>query len=268
MRKKDKMRPILRFAAFVVFVVVFSCASGHARSNRVQVDQNQITVHVDGIALEDILETVANSTGVQFIVDQELAKKRITLEFDRLPLADGIKKILFSVNHAILEDDSGKLWKVFVFGQGTDSLTFGETNEPDESDERPTRRHAAKTASLIEESDATELMDPEALTEEEEFDSADDEEMSEDSVSLTNELSESHTTRSYAASRTQENDTEGPPIGQDQEFEGPPESQGQESTGPPGSDETPSDGPPNMVEVDQGPPMTSESGQTEGPPQE
>ena len=258
------MRSILKSAAFILVVLAFSCTSGHARSNRVQVDQNQITVHVDGIALEDILETVANSTGVQFIVDQELAKKRITLEFDRLPLTAGIKKILFSLNHATLEDDSGKLRKVFIFGQGTDSLTFGETDEPDESDERPTRRHSTKTASFIEESDATELLHQEALTEDEESDSADDEEMIEDSVSLTTEFPESHSKRSYAASQGQ--DAEGPPIGQDQEFEGPPESQAQESTGPSGSGETPSDGPPSMAEVDQGPPMTSESGQTEGPP--
>jgi len=266
------MRSIVKFTALNLVVLVVFCVSAHARSNRVQVDQNQITVDVAAMSLEDILEVVANATGVQFIVDRELAGKRITMEFDRLPLSDGIKKILFSVNHATLEDDSGRLHKVFVFGSGTEALTLGHDIEPRESPRKTTRRRSARNVTALEQDDAAEIEDQDPLAEDEELGLADEEELVEDGSSLTEEAHDSHTRDSnvvVSRAKTQDAD-EGPPAGQDQEFEGPPQSQGPETAGPPdsGSGEMSSDGPPNMVDVDQGPPTTSESGTMAGPPQD
>jgi len=266
------MRSIVKFTALNLVVLVLFCLSAYARSNRVQVDQNHITVDVAAMSLEDILEVVANATGVQFIVDRELAGKRITMEFERLPLSDGIKKILFSVNHATLEDDSGRLHKVFVFGSGTEALTLGHDIEPRESRRSQTHRPSAKTVAALDEVDRMDIPDHEHSTEDSEFGLIDTEEIVEDTSSLTQEAHDSHTRDSnvvVSRAKTQDAD-EGPPAGQDQEFEGPPQSQGSETAEPPdsGSGEMPSDGPPNTVDVDQGPPATSGSDTMEGPPQD
>ena len=263
------MRSIVKFTALGIVVLVFLfCVSAYAKSNRVQVDPNHITVDVAAMALEDILEVVANATGVQFIIDQELASKQITMEFNRLPLSEGVKKILSSLNHATLEDDSGKLRKVFIFGDGMQALTLGHDIEADETPRTKTHKRPTRTVAALEEGDATETPDHELLTEDEEFESADEEELVEDTISLTEEPNDSQIQHSHVVSRTENQDTEGPPAGQDQEFEGPPESQEAESVGPSDSGEPPSDGPPNTLDVNQGPPMTSESSPMEGPPQD
>jgi hypothetical protein len=262
------MKPILKSIAIGMTVVVVVFSQSYGESNGVRFDKNGLSVHAKGMALEDLFERLAEATGIQFIIDNDLAKTAAFHDFEGLPLLVGIKKILSPLNHAMIEDDSGRVSKVFIFGEGKDTMTLGERGRPEKPRGRRTDRYSAKRASAVQESDETDLPDVESLTEDEEFDSADDEEIPEDAISLTDEFHDSQTERAYGVSGRKAEDTEGPPIGQIQELEGPPESQQQEYGGPPDSGEISSDGPPTMTGPDNPPPMSSESGQMEGPPEE
>jgi len=226
------MRPVLRYAAIamVVFTVFFN--QSHAGSNRVQVHKDRLTVHVKGMVLEDLFETLAEATGIQFIVDEELARTAVSLDFEGLPLLDGIKKILSPLNHAMIEDDSGKLSRVFVFGQGKASVTLGDQREAEDSldDLKPDRSEEATS-----EREKRQNTPPPDQTAPEENEPAYFEGPPTETVPL----------------------ADGPPDSQDQQFDGPPETKGHQS-----------DGPPDVTGTDNPPPESSDPGEMEGPPQD
>lgn len=104
----------------VIALSMIASNSIWAASDRgfVQVEGDRLTVHAANVTLKDLLMSVSKKTGVEFIVSEGLAEEYVSLEFDRLPLAAGIKKIVRLYNHAAINDEAGKLSKVFVFAHG------------------------------------------------------------------------------------------------------------------------------------------------------
>ena len=269
---------MLRNTSIAFLFLMILCCQLYAESTRVAFTKNGLTIHAQRIALGDLLETVAEATGVQFVVDKEVARTTVTLDFEDAPLSDGIKRILSSQNHAMIEDDAGRLSRVFVFGQGKEAVTFGD-HEPGEDYREDPERDRTERADLGSRRRRTVSRTSRDIPPEQEEDSADLDELFEEANTAEEEPIASEDEDSYVLLDREEQTSSGPPISQDQEFDGPPDSETQHHEGPPKaeihtSDEPPEshdqplDGPPVDVTVDNPPPSSSGGGEMDGPPQD
>ena len=105
----------------------------------VQVDGDRLTVQAANVALKELLMSVSKETGVEFIVSEGLAEEYVSFEFDKLPLAVGIKRILRPYNHAAINDKAGKLSKVFVFAPGKNGFGIAsivKNNQKEENEQK------------------------------------------------------------------------------------------------------------------------------------
>lgn len=92
----------------------------------VDFDGKRLSVHADGVALGQLLSTMAEQTGVQFSYDDLVADIVIYANFDSSPLPDGIRRILSQFNHAVIYDRSGQVKYVLVLRrQGASSKSAG-----------------------------------------------------------------------------------------------------------------------------------------------
>ena len=100
----------------ISFIISFQNSSA-ATTARVDYDRNRLSVHADGIALGELLSMVEKQTGVRFSYDDLLAETIVYANFENNVLADGIKRILSQLNHAIVYDGSGGIRTVFIVGR-------------------------------------------------------------------------------------------------------------------------------------------------------
>jgi hypothetical protein len=123
------MRLRVKHSAFVMLLLsllVSRCLWAANNANSVEVDRERLTVHVRGITLAELLVSVSEVTGVEFVIDGRLTRVEVSVDFQRLTFSEGIKKIIHSLNlnFATVADASGNISKVFIFSQGTASVTL------------------------------------------------------------------------------------------------------------------------------------------------
>ncbi len=88
----------------------------------VKYDGKRLSVQADGVALGQLLSEVEKQTGVRFSYDDFLAETVVYANFENNTLADGIKRILSQLNHAIVYDGSGDIRTVLVVDRQMASL--------------------------------------------------------------------------------------------------------------------------------------------------
>lgn len=105
----------------LVMLVVGILVGGHLRAatggNTVEVDGDRLSVHAEGVALDELLAVVEEMTGVEFTFTGSVATKKIFVDFNGLPLSEGIKKIVNPLSCAAVYDNTGKLRRVVILGQ-------------------------------------------------------------------------------------------------------------------------------------------------------
>jgi hypothetical protein len=75
---------------------------------------DHISVQAKWVQLGDILMAIEQKTGIQFEANERILEKKIYVEFEGLHLQEAIKKILPSMNHAIVYNAPGKIHKVVI----------------------------------------------------------------------------------------------------------------------------------------------------------
>jgi hypothetical protein len=113
----------------------------------VQVNGDRLTVRAENITMRDLLMSVSEKTGVEFIMSEGLAEEYVSLDFEGLPLVIGIEKIVHSYNHAAINDETGKLSKVYIFSKGKDgfkSASVVTTNQEGKSVSRDAAREMSQ----------------------------------------------------------------------------------------------------------------------------
>ncbi len=109
-----------RYAVIVLLIfLVFLCRSNFASidsvtSENVQVEGDCISVQAKGIILGELLKSIEKSTGIAFELNKSLLEKEITISFKELSLLEGIKKIIYPLNYAIVFDPGGVVSKVII----------------------------------------------------------------------------------------------------------------------------------------------------------
>jgi len=128
-------------------------------SNTVEVEGDRLSVHAEGMALGDLLMAVRDMTGVQFGFVGSVGQRKIFLDFEGLPLSEGIKKIILPSSFAAIYDEAGKLRRVLILetwkGSGMNAPRE-EESDPHESPQPGRRRILYSTRSGN--SDGSELL--------------------------------------------------------------------------------------------------------------
>lgn len=129
----------MRITLTILLLSVFMSGDLWAASgaNPVGVHGDRLSVHAEGMALGELLMVVEDMTGVQFTFDELVAEKKIFLDFEGLPLSEGIKKIIYPLSYAAIYDDIGKLRKVIILGPWKDSGERARMEMGNESPQSP-----------------------------------------------------------------------------------------------------------------------------------
>ena len=138
--KRVEMRLGMKHIVFAMLVLsIFIsgdlCAANGA--NPVVVDDHRLSVHAEGIALGELLIAIEEKTGINFRFDELMTEKKVFVDFEGLPLSEGIKKIIFPLNCAAIYDDTGKLRKVIILGRRKGSGMPGPLEETTGSTQAP-----------------------------------------------------------------------------------------------------------------------------------
>ncbi|HID28545.1 MAG TPA: hypothetical protein EYP19_00915, partial [Desulfobacterales bacterium] len=91
-----------------------SSLSASKSTNEIFYAQERLSVHLKEANLKEVLLAVAKVAKVEFTIKQAIADKKVSVQFDRLPLEKGVKKILRPFNHSMVFDSSGRLKKIII----------------------------------------------------------------------------------------------------------------------------------------------------------
>ena len=111
----------------IAFVFSFLTASSYGLIKVISYTdvEDRLTIDVEEERLSELLAELGKKSSVQFLLRGEIGEQQISLQFERLPLLEGIKKILQSFNYLIVYDPSGRLEKVVISGAGSSTSGRG-----------------------------------------------------------------------------------------------------------------------------------------------
>lgn len=234
---KRRMKHCICMVAILGLFVSGGVGAANAESP-VEVNGGRISVHADGIPLGELLTAVGAMTEVQFGFNESMAEEKVFVDFEGLPLPQGIKKIINPFNRAEIYDDTGKLCKVVILdrweGSGLRVTREGGKGAPEShpSDtvlSAPRRRSDTSVESKV--------------------------------PPLVKRLGHDDST---PQGRSKSGD--GPRKSQDRGMEGPPLDTPYVVNGPPVNQRKAMDGPPKVGVPDNPPPADSGSSVMDGPP--
>ena len=111
-------------ALIIAQIVLFLCLLNPAVAARevaswqpdISLKHNMLSVRLHGSPLGQVLKEIERQGEVCFYIDNSISKKKIWSQFTDLRLKEGIKKILFQYNYAMIFDRNGNLAEVHIFG--------------------------------------------------------------------------------------------------------------------------------------------------------
>ena len=106
-------------------LITFDSKTANAR-NEISYAQEHLTAHVVEVSLKEVLTAVAKEAKLEFVLNEAIAAKKISVSFDKLPLEEGIKKIVRPFSYSMIFGPSGQLQKVIILESGSNSakVTF------------------------------------------------------------------------------------------------------------------------------------------------
>ena len=107
---------ILLFFAAAFAVQAPLQASATKTRHQVEYIHERLTVDVDNVALGSVLAAIREKTGIEYVLNREHSEGLISVRFESLPLAEGLKRILSHFNHVLLFGPDNKRIKVIILG--------------------------------------------------------------------------------------------------------------------------------------------------------
>jgi len=135
----DTFKFFAKYTCFVAIVLLVFlgriglCSMDSADSPEVAVAGDRISVRAMGVPLGELLEAIEQETGIQFEVDEGILEEKIFVDLADLPLLEGIKRILFTLNNAIVYGPSGKILRVVLIGEGKASGMISTRKKGDDT---------------------------------------------------------------------------------------------------------------------------------------
>jgi hypothetical protein len=103
-------------------------------------DADRVTVHAAGVPLADVVREIGRQSGAE-IVGEVRKPRDVSQDFERVPLADALVRLLRDQNFTLRYGPEGKLRKIDLLGEPL-ALAAGQTPRADPSKpDKPIRAH-------------------------------------------------------------------------------------------------------------------------------
>jgi hypothetical protein len=109
---------MLFFLAFVLVLSAFSPVCAEEADVVYKTETRTLSVNIKDIPLKNILEKLKKETGIWVKGSESLFQGNVSAQFDNLPLQDGLKRILSSMNYSFMFGPNDKLEGVVIIGKG------------------------------------------------------------------------------------------------------------------------------------------------------
>ena len=86
-----------------IFLILYGFAQGKSEFSEL------ISLNTSNEPLAEVLDTVSQASGYEFIIDENWDDLPITVKFEEIPLDQALKRILANVNHAIVYNSDRKV---------------------------------------------------------------------------------------------------------------------------------------------------------------
>jgi hypothetical protein len=111
---------ILEMCRFLPIIVVFFAAlllSSMSSATDIFIDAEGevFSAHVEDSSLKAVAEEIESKTGIWFKSGGALPDEKVSVDFDGLPLEDGLERILSKMNYSLVFDDEDEIVGVFLF---------------------------------------------------------------------------------------------------------------------------------------------------------
>lgn len=120
-------------------------AESSSRRLKVAAGDEMITVDLKNALLGDVLREIVGQSKIRFTVHESLLGEKVSVEFDPLPLQEGLRRILASLDYSLVVDKEGRVSEVVILGKGKTSGSrakeSGGSSEPvggSQREEEPT----------------------------------------------------------------------------------------------------------------------------------
>ena len=90
---------------------------GTSHQGRFLIKNGTISANLKEIPLGEILDQIKEHGNIWFKGDEALLEEKVSVQFKDLPLEEGVKRILASINHVLVFDAKGGLEGLILFGK-------------------------------------------------------------------------------------------------------------------------------------------------------
>ena len=134
-------RPVMTL--WVMGVLLTALSTEASTRYEISYTQQQLGANVVDAFLGEVLLAVEKEAKVTFSLDEAVATKKVSVQFDKLSLEEGIKKIIHPFSYSMVFGASGQLEKVIILKSGLRSA-----EEPISEAQRIKRTQAVSQAGL------------------------------------------------------------------------------------------------------------------------
>ncbi len=85
---------------------------------RVDFENGLLSVKAESATQQQILEEINRKTGGKLVVEKDAGTRSVSLSFQKLPLLQGVKRVLPNASHVVLYDRSGAVEAIFIVADG------------------------------------------------------------------------------------------------------------------------------------------------------
>ncbi len=90
-------------------------------SKNVKIEGSLISVQVKEIMLDELVKEIKKRTGIEFDISESLLESEVSVNFKELTLLEGLKKVLYPLNYAIIYSPDDEISRVIVLDKGDGS---------------------------------------------------------------------------------------------------------------------------------------------------
>lgn len=110
----NKIRRSLFFALSWFLLTTLCWAAGN-----VTIQQGRMSVDLKEASLVSVAKDIEKQSGITFKGDDSLLEEKVSVSFKDLPLEQGIKRILATLNYSFLFDSQGEISQVMIVSEGS-----------------------------------------------------------------------------------------------------------------------------------------------------
>jgi len=95
--------------------ILFSPDGSLARVVDLTLNQGTLTANLDKVSLKTVLSKICKRGGIKVHSNESLLDEMVSVQFSKLSLHHGLKRILANLDYCLIFDSSGKIVSVFIY---------------------------------------------------------------------------------------------------------------------------------------------------------